>query len=145
MFSGLDPAEKDIVVNAMEIRQVPAGTMVITQGEDGNELFVVEEGVLKCFKKISEEEEKFFKQYKAGECFGELALLYNAPRAACIQAEVNCSLLSLDRGCFNNIVKDAAIKRRTRYEKLLENISLLENMDPYERSQLADALKPLLD
>ena len=50
-------------------------------------------------------------------------------------------LLSLDRGTFNNIVKEAAIKRRERYEEFLQKVSLLEDMDPYERSQLADALK----
>lgn len=83
MFAALDQAEKDIVISAMEPREVPADTRVITQGEDGNELFLVEEGTLRCFKQQGEEE-IFFKKYTTGECFGELALLYNAPRAACI-------------------------------------------------------------
>lgn len=51
-------------------------------------------------------------------------------------------MLSLDRECFNHIVKDAAVRRREKYENMLQKISLLEDMDPYERSQLADALKP---
>jgi len=40
--------------------------------------------------------------------FGELALLYNAPRAASILATTECVLFSLDRECFNAIVKDSA-------------------------------------
>jgi CRP-like cAMP-binding protein len=41
--------------------------------------------------------------------FGELALLYNVPRAATITAIEKCVLWSLDRETFNNIVKDAAM------------------------------------
>lgn len=44
--------------------------------------------------------------------FGELALLYNAPRAASIEAKTNATLFALDRATFNAIVKEATIKRR---------------------------------
>jgi cAMP-dependent protein kinase regulator len=81
------------------------------------------------------------KEYSAGDVFGELALLYNAPRAATIIAETEGVLWSLDRECFNHIVKDAAVKRRERYVEFLCKVELLAGMDPYERSQLADVLK----
>ena len=140
MFASLDQAERDIVVQAMEERIVVQGAEVIAQGADGNELFVVDSGTLSCFKKIGGER-KFLKNYNAGDSFGELALLYNAPRAASIVADTNCVLWVLDRQCFNHIVKDSAIRRRDRYEEFLRKVELLENMDPYERSQLADCFK----
>jgi cAMP-dependent protein kinase regulator len=59
-----------------------------------------------------DEGDKYLKSYGEGEAFGELALLYNAPRAASIIAKTDCVLFALDRFTFNNIVKDAAIKRR---------------------------------
>jgi cAMP-dependent protein kinase regulator len=74
------------------------------------------------------------KVYVPGEAFGELALLYNAPRAATIIAKTDSILFSLDRECFNHIVKDAAAKKRQKYENLLESIELLDAMDNYERS-----------
>jgi cAMP-dependent protein kinase regulator len=74
--------------------------------------------------------------------FGELALLYNTPRAATIVANENSIVYSLDRECFNNIVKDATIKRRENYDKFLSNVELLEDLDNYERSKICDVLEP---
>lgn len=72
-------------------------------------MFVVDEGNLDCFKRFSKNaEETHLKVYSPGDSFGELALLYNAPRAATIIAKEDSILFSLDRECFNNIVKDAA-------------------------------------
>ena len=62
--------------------------------------------------KKDDPEETLLRDYMSGEVFGELALLYNAPRAASIYALENSTLYSLDRNTFNHIVKMSAIKRR---------------------------------
>lgn len=80
------------------------------------------------------------KTYEPGDAFGELALLYNAPRAATIKAKVDCLLWVLDRNTFNHIVKDASMRKREKYEDFLKSVKLLQNMDHYERSKLADAI-----
>lgn len=77
-----------------------------------------------------------------GDVFGELALLYNCPRAANVIAKDNCVCWQLDRDTFNNIVKDSAVKRREKYDEFLKSITLLQSIDAYERSQIADALVP---
>ena len=61
------------------------------------------------FKKFNKNEEpKFLKTLVVGDSFGELALLYNAPRAASVQAKTDSVLWELDRATFNNIVKEAS-------------------------------------
>jgi cAMP-dependent protein kinase regulator len=100
----------------------------------------VNEGELECSKVFSPGvSPTHLKVYHHGEAFGELALLYNCPRAASITAINDSILWKLDRGTFNNIVKDAAIRRRTMYEEFLKKVTLLSSMDNYERTMVSDA------
>jgi cAMP-dependent protein kinase regulator len=50
-------------------------------------------------------------------------------------------LWQLDRETFNAIVKDAAARKREKYEDLMKSVKLLSGMDMYERNKIADALK----
>jgi cAMP-dependent protein kinase regulator len=110
LFNSLEDSELNTVINAFEERKFSKGDYVIKQGDHGDVLYLVETGTLSCFKKFpGEDSNKFLKNYHPGEAFGELALLYNAPRAATIQSDDECTLWALDRETFNHIVKDAAM------------------------------------
>lgn len=110
LFNSLEDSELDTVINAFEEKKFSKGDYVIEQGDHGDVLYLVETGTLSCYKKFAgEDAQKFLKVYNPGEAFGELALLYNAPRAASIQADDECTLWALDRETFNHIVKDAAM------------------------------------
>jgi len=127
----------------MEEHSFKKGDTIIKQNDDGDVLYCLDSGVAKCYRKMTKDAEEpgtFLKDYTAGDAFGELALLYNAPRAATIIAEEDTVCFSVDRDCFNNIVKDASIKRRNRFETFLNKIELLQDLDNYEKGQLADVL-----
>jgi len=142
MFNTLDEKDFDIVINAMKILKFGANEIVIKQGEDGNELFIVGGGKLKCEKIFpGQTAPTFLKNYSIGDVFGELALMYNAPRAASIFAIENSVLFSLDRDTFNHIVKMAAIKKRDLYESFLTKIEIFSTLEPYERAKICDCLK----
>lgn len=118
------------------------GDVVIKQGDDGDVLYVVDMGELDCFKKFTKDaEDTYLKTYVHGESFGELALLYNAPRAASIICKTESICFTLDRACFNHIVKDAAVRKRDRFEEFLNKVSILESLDVYERSKICDCLQ----
>ena len=143
IFSSLDKKDLDVVINAMEEKRFKLNENVITQGDDGDCLYIVETGILKCYKTFNPESSpKFLKQYESGDSFGELALLYNCPRAATIVCSSDeCILWSLDRETFNNIVKEAAQKKREKYENFLKNVDILSTIDSYELGQICDSLK----
>ena len=50
MFMALDDNELNIVIDAMDEKKAATGEVVIKQDEDGEVLYVVEEGQLDCFK-----------------------------------------------------------------------------------------------
>jgi len=135
MFSGLDDKEKLVVVDAMEEKKSFKGEVVIKEGDEGESLYVVASGTLSCTKVFKgQNDPTFLKRYEPGEAFGELALLYNAPRAATITSDGDSTLYALDRQTFNHIVKDAAIRKKDRYETFLKKVEILKTMDDYERS-----------
>mmetsp|Transcript_12713 Transcript_12713/g.35154 ORF Transcript_12713/g.35154 Transcript_12713/m.35154 type:complete len:409 (-) Transcript_12713:85-1311(-) len=140
MFSELEPQDMETILMAMKEVTFDSGKKVITEGEDGDYLFVIEKGSLDCIKMI-DNQEKVVKTCVPGDVFGELALLYNCPRAASVVAKDQCVCWQLDRESFNHIVKDAAMKRRTKYDSFLKNVTLISSLGDYERSQIADALK----
>jgi cAMP-dependent protein kinase regulator len=50
MFSALNPDELDIVLGAMQEVKKKKGEQIIKEGEDGDNLYVVESGILSCTK-----------------------------------------------------------------------------------------------
>lgn len=140
MFAELDTCDMETILMAMKEVTFESGTKVITEGEDGDYLFVVETGALECLKTI-DGVEKVVKTCQPADVFGELALLYNCPRAASVVVKDKSVCWQLDRESFNHIVKDAAVKRRNKYDNFLKQVALISSIDAYERSQIADALK----
>ena len=52
MFSNLEEKEKAIVIGAMEEKKYSKDDVVIKQGDDGDVLYVVDTGSLKCFRRM---------------------------------------------------------------------------------------------
>jgi cAMP-dependent protein kinase regulator len=121
---------------------------VIEQGDAGDYFYVVESGnfdiyVSKTGKMESGPDGMGSKVAESGPgtSFGELALMYNAPRAATIISTEPGVLWQLDRVTFRRILMDSAFQRRRMYESFLEEVDLLSTLTPYERSKIADALE----
>eukprot|EP00747_Dinoflagellata_sp_TGD_P162136 gnl/TRDRNA2_/TRDRNA2_179391_c0_seq1.p1 gnl/TRDRNA2_/TRDRNA2_179391_c0~~gnl/TRDRNA2_/TRDRNA2_179391_c0_seq1.p1 ORF type:complete len:434 (+),score=118.76 gnl/TRDRNA2_/TRDRNA2_179391_c0_seq1:70-1302(+) len=140
MFSTLEPKELEVVINAVKQVSFKDGDRIIKEGDDGDCLYIIEEGTPNCKKKI-DGVEKIVKECVPGDVFGELALLYNAPRAASVDAVGDCNTWSLDRESFNAIVKESAQKNAGKYIDFLKKVKLLSGMESYDIGQISDSLK----
>lgn len=140
LFRCLDDDQMKDVIDAMFERKVKAGEKVITLGEDGDNFYVIEKGTYDIFVRI-EGQEKKVGQYDNKGSFGELALMYNTPRAATIQATEDGVVWAMTREVFRGIVLKKAFEKRRMYEELLNQVPILESLSAYERMSIADALK----
>ena len=87
---------------ACQPRAVEAGATVVERGEQSSDLYVVCRGELEAIGGSGER----LGVVKAGECFGEMALLDNRPRNATVRAVSPCDLLVLAAADFRRSVED---------------------------------------
>ncbi|XP_025409599.1 cAMP-dependent protein kinase type II regulatory subunit-like [Sipha flava] len=142
IFRALDPEQMNNVIDAMFDREVHAGDDIIKQGDDGDNFYVIDRGTFEAYVTDPEGNNHLVHTYEHKGSFGELALLYNMPRAATIKAKSNGLLWAMDRQIFRRIVLKSAFKKRKMYEELIEVVPMLKTLQSYERMNLADALVP---
>lgn len=135
IFRSLEQKQMDRVIDAMFGRAVTCGDVIIEQGDDGDNFYVIESGTYDIIVNG-----KNVGTYNEKGSFGELALMYNMPRAATITAKNDGKLWALDRLTFKRIVLKSAFEKRKMYEALLENMPMFKSLNAYERMNVADAL-----
>ncbi|XP_029185503.1 cAMP-dependent protein kinase type II regulatory subunit-like isoform X3 [Acropora millepora] len=140
LFKNVAPEQLSEVLDAMFEKKVQPGDHVIDQGDDGDNFYVIDSGVYEIYVKI-DGKDKMVGVYNEKGSFGELALMYNTPRAATIIATSKGILWALDRNTFRRILLKAAAKKRKVHEALLESVPMLKEITEYERMNLADALQ----
>jgi cAMP-dependent protein kinase regulator len=138
----LDTEQKDMIIKAFSGPIVkPDGEDVIVQGELGDTFYLLEEGSVDVYiKKKGADDEIKVHTYKPGDAFGELAIMYNAPRAATCRVSGSAKLWVLDRISFKVIVVAAAMQKREKYQNFLGKVPLLESLTEMEVMTLADSL-----
>ncbi|XP_023240154.1 cAMP-dependent protein kinase type II regulatory subunit-like isoform X1 [Centruroides sculpturatus] len=142
LFRSLDQPQMQEVLDAMFERKVETGDIVIRQDDDGDNFYVIDRGIFNIYVKNDKGENVLVGKYNNSGSFGELALMYNMPRAATIEAASEGALWAMNRQTFRRIVLKSAFKKRKEYEQLLEKVPMLKTLENYERLNLCDALMP---
>lgn len=140
LFKSLDSDQMSQVLDAMFEKVVEPGETIIAEGDDGDYFYIIEKGQYDCLKLIDGEQKRVF-QYDNKGSFGELALMYNAPRAATIISTTTGSLWAMDRQTFRKIVVKATAKKRRMYEEFLKNVEVLSVLKEDEITKVADAIE----
>ncbi|XP_061628782.1 endoplasmin [Phyllopteryx taeniolatus] len=139
LFKNLDPEEMSQVLDAMFEKFCSEGEHVIDQDDDGDNFYVIERGTFNIFVK-ADSAEKLVGRYDNRGSFGELALMYNTPRAATIVATLPGALWCLDRLTFRRIIVKNNAKKRKLYEAFIETLPLLTSLELSERMKVVDVI-----
>ncbi|MBP7096768.1 MAG: cyclic nucleotide-binding domain-containing protein [Spirochaetia bacterium] len=85
-------------------RFYPKDTMVFSEGMTGGELYIIQKGSVKITK-IVDNNEVLLAVLKAGDIFGEMAILENKPRSASAIAYEDAYLLAVNKANFERMVR----------------------------------------
>jgi len=140
LFKDLDDDLKETVVGAVFPVEHAAGAVIIAQGDEGDNWYVIREGEAMASQKMPAEVSKDLVSYAAKDSFGELALMYGYKRAATVQANTDVKLWALDGATFRAVVVQGTATRRTQYEDFLKKVPILMNLTDHQRKQVADVM-----
>jgi cAMP-dependent protein kinase regulator len=116
----MEDQQRAAVIGAMRERSVAVDEFVIRQGEAGDCLYVIAEG---AFDVLKNDAAVF--SYRDTGMFGELALMYNCPRAASVRAASAGRLWALDRVAFRHLLVEHNARRSAVYEEFLAQVPVL--------------------
>ena len=156
LFAQLTPDQRAAVVDTMWLQPVSAQSTIIKQGDPGDFFYVVDRGIFDIYVKPKPSSSPTHThatppttaavpvkvaERKAAESFGELALLYNAPRAATVVAREDSAVWVLSRFTFRKIVTAGNAAKLREYEAFLKKVTSFEALLDYERAKIAEALE----
>lgn len=140
IFVGMSPSDLALIEQCMVKRSYPKHTVILSEGDNSDSLYLILEGKVKVFLNDEEGKEAIINYQGAGEYFGELSLIDDDQRSASIMTAEKTTLAVISKQTFHQIMKnnpDIAIHllkdlvRRIR--TLTEEVRSLALSDVYGR------------
>ncbi|MEW6400305.1 MAG: HEAT repeat domain-containing protein [Chloroflexota bacterium] len=105
IFADLSPEDLKRVAEITREEWYPQNTVIFRQGDEGNLMLVIVEGVLKIMRTANGIEQVLARR-GPGEFVGEMAVIESAPRSATLITQSDVRVLSLDAGPFKSILHE---------------------------------------
>ena len=123
LFKDLDQMQKNQLYESMFEKEVGPGKseVIMNQGEEGDLYYIIDSGTVDFIV-----DGNVVGSGKPGDSFGELALMYFAPRAATVKATSPCVLWCMDRNTFRSFVLTTGSETRTKQKEFLKSVELLK-------------------
>jgi cGMP-dependent protein kinase len=137
LFSGISEADVDVFCDSAQVSKVAAGVEIIREGDEGNYFYIVEEGSFSVSIRGNAQPNAI----SNGGCFGELALLYDMPRAATVKATRASSVFIIERDTFRYIIANAAASKHKAAVSILSKVSILDGLNEEQLDDLANSVE----
>ena len=108
LFSSVRDEDLAAIASLLIERRFPKHKTIVEEGLPGDYMYIIREGRVSVSKLSDDGREKILEFLDAGEFFGEMALLDNAPRSASVRALSDVRVLALSRGDFLNVLRGNA-------------------------------------
>jgi len=106
LFKSLPAEELSHLLEKYISRDAPAGTLVLQEGQAGDEFYVILQGQVEIVRALGSAEESNLGLRQAGEFIGEIGLLnQGAPRTATARVVQDARLLTITYADFNKLLK----------------------------------------
>mmetsp|Transcript_37713 Transcript_37713/g.67912 ORF Transcript_37713/g.67912 Transcript_37713/m.67912 type:complete len:741 (-) Transcript_37713:457-2679(-) len=150
VFQNITDVQRELMYKVMEPMEVKKGQWIIKQGTVGDRFYIVDEGSFEV-RILAEDQEdedgnggnrvhvyRGSRENHSHPSFGELALMYSAPRAASIIAQTDGRLWALHRYAFKNITSEQGPRKDAK--KILKQIDVFKSFTHDELKDLASYL-----
>ena len=148
-FPGIKPDEiEELIVNS-QVHSYAPGAILCRENAIEDRFYMILEGEAEVTKHVNNNESRLLKTLAAGDFFGEMALIHNAPRAATVTAKTELTTLELDKPAFDRVVhKSSSIAMAMVSEisnRLRQNDQLAVDDLRMRASELAEAYQKLAE
>ena len=140
LFSGLDDADIEMVASQTVLRQFPKNTVIVSQGDDTDSIYIIIKGKVDVFLHNDKGKEIIINTMGVCESFGELAPLGGIPRQASIITTEDSTFGVISRQVFmDTLLVKASVSMKiidlliSRIQDLTEEVSSLALEDVYNR------------
>ncbi|MGH9889758.1 MAG: family 2B encapsulin nanocompartment shell protein [bacterium] len=103
LFRNSDVEVLTELVGHFEARQVPADSVIVREGDPGDELFIISRGKVEVTRNNAAGRRSILSLLSDGDFFGEMALLRSEPRSATVRAVAPTLLLVLSRAAVESL------------------------------------------
>ena len=121
LFSSCGKKELRAIAKTAKLITIHNGTQMITEGEDGNTMYVILDGTARVSRGG-----RRLATIGAGDSVGELALLSKGPRTATVVATSDIEAAIITRRQLNGLLEDAPAFARKLLEALADIVRVLD-------------------
>ncbi|HLZ54001.1 MAG TPA: cyclic nucleotide-binding domain-containing protein [Verrucomicrobiae bacterium] len=102
----LNDAQLTAFLNCVDVVTCGFSETLFREGQPGDSMFMILEGQMRVYAKKKGGEVLFLRMLEAGDAFGEVALLNQAPRSASVEAVRESVLLKLSSASLGKLVSE---------------------------------------